>query len=46
MITCRATDDELREFVPFLHALIGIANDVIRPLTLPTRLLVLRENKP
>lgn len=34
MITCRATDDELREFVPFLHALIGIANDVIRPLFL------------
>ena len=34
MITCRATDDELREFVPFLQALIGIANGVIRPLFL------------
>lgn len=34
MITTRATDDELREFVPFLHALIGIATGVIRPLFL------------
>jgi myo-inositol-1(or 4)-monophosphatase len=34
MYTTAASDAELREFVPFLHELIGIANGVIRPLFL------------
>ena len=34
MFTAPATADELREFVPFVHRLIGLAFGVIRPLFL------------